>query len=116
MEKLIELQPGTPVVFGGNRVTTIPDELAAAFVAGDRLVIVQDTGALLHIPADVWDLATGAVDRAAFAFSAMGGVTDDQITGFYHAFADRLADDALFAPIAQANAQDVERARAWVVL
>ena len=112
MEHLNELQPGATVVFGGNRVTRVTEELAAAFVAGDRLVVVQDTGALLHIPAAVWDLAMGAVDRAAQAFSAMGSVTDDQITEFYLAFADRLADDTHFAPIATANEGDVDRAKA----
>ena len=86
--------------------------MADSFRPGDRLVVVQDTGDLLHIPSDVWEVASGAVDRAATAFSAMGSVTDDQITAFYHAFADRLANEAAFAPIAGANAADVEAARA----
>ena len=29
--------------------------IAAAFEQGDRLVVVQDSGALLHIPAADWD-------------------------------------------------------------
>ena len=41
----------------------------------------------------------------------MGTVTDEQITAFYEAFADRLADDDAFAPIAAANGADVEQAR-----
>ena len=38
------------LVYGGDRATVVPAELAAAFAAGDRLVVVQDTGDLLHIP------------------------------------------------------------------
>jgi glutamate-5-semialdehyde dehydrogenase len=41
----------------------------------------------------------------------MGSVSDDQITRFYNAFADALADDETFAPIAEANRQDVASAR-----
>ena len=49
--ELVTLRPGQPIVFGGNRVTTVPAELAAAFTAGDRLLVVQETGDLLHVPA-----------------------------------------------------------------
>lgn len=100
-----------PIIFAGNRVTRVSSELAAAFRSGDRLVVVQDTGVLLHIPADVWELATSAVDRAARAFAEMGSVTDEQITAFYLAFADRLADDSGFTNISAANAGDVAAAQ-----
>ncbi len=111
-EDLTTLAAGTPIVFGGNRLTHVSEELAAAFRPGDRLIVVQTTGDLLHVPADVHDLATSAVDAAAGAFERIGTVSDDQISDFYEAFAVRLADDASFAPIAAANADDVERARA----
>jgi glutamate-5-semialdehyde dehydrogenase len=111
-EQLTHLTPGMPILYGGDKVTHVPEELAAAFAAGDRVIVVQDTGALLHIPADVWDIAATAVGNAAGAFAAMGTVTDAQITGFYEAFARRLGDDATFAPIAAANRADVESARA----
>ncbi len=110
--QLTELQPGQVIVFGGDRTTTVSPELADAFTVGDRLVVVNDDGALLHIPSAEWDIATGAVGRASEAFAGMGAVTDAQITAFYHAFADRLADDATFAAIAAANAADVEAAKA----
>jgi glutamate-5-semialdehyde dehydrogenase len=99
------------IPYGGDRYTTVPTELAEAFAPGDRLVIVQETGALLHIPAVDWDTATVAVDRASTAFAAMGSVTDDQISDFYRAFAQRLADDDTFDLIADANRSDVDRAR-----
>ncbi len=99
------------IPYGGNRVAVVTDELAAAFQPGDRLVVVQDNGALLHIPRDAWEVATGAVGRASGAFSAMGTVGDDQITHFYRVFASLLEDDEHFAPIAAANAADVDQAR-----
>ncbi len=111
-DQLTHLTAGQIVPYGGDRFTTVPAELAEAFTAGDRLVIVNDDGALLHIPAAEWEIATGAVGRAVTAFGGMGAVSDEQISAFYEAFAARLADDATFAPIAEANAADVEAARA----
>ncbi len=111
MQSLTRLEAGMAIPFGGDKVAVVSDELAASFHKGDRLVVVQDTGALLHIPRDVWDIATGAVARAADAFSRMGSVTDEQINTFYNEFAARLEDDVTFAPIAQANTADVASAR-----
>ncbi|MDQ3352815.1 MAG: glutamate-5-semialdehyde dehydrogenase, partial [Actinomycetota bacterium] len=92
---LTHLEPGQVIVFGGNRTTTVPEELAASFVAGDRLVVDDATGDLLHIPGATWDGAVAAVDAASAAFDELRRCGDDQITGFFGAFADRLADDAL---------------------
>ena len=99
------------IPYGGNRVAVVPAELADAFVAGDRLVVVQDSGALLHIPQEPWDVASGAVTRAVDAFAAMGSVSDEQITAFYEEFAARLESDEGYVPIAAANAADVDQAR-----
>ena len=111
VEPLTELGAGMPIIFGGDRVTRVPPELADAFAEGDRLVVVQDTGALLHIPADEWLKAESAVDTASRAFSEMGGVTRDMLEAFFNSFASILEDDDSFAHIAQANAEDVESAR-----
>jgi glutamate-5-semialdehyde dehydrogenase len=108
---LTSLTEGMPIVYGGNRVVEVDAALAAAFEEGDRLVVVQDTGDLLHIPADDWSSAVSAVDAAAEAFSVMGTVGDDRISAFYETFAARLEDEAVFAPIADANARDVSAAR-----
>lgn len=108
---LTSLEPNMPVVYGGDKVALVSPELAEAFVEGDRLVVVQDTGDLLHIPAGEWDVARAAVTDAVTAFSVMGTVEDDQIDAFYEAFAARLENDTVFAPIAAANAEDVERAK-----
>ncbi len=109
--ELDRLTAGMAVIYGGNRITYVSDELAAAFAPGDRVVVVQTSGELLHIPAATWDVATAAVGRAAGAFAHMGSVTDATITAFYEAFAARLDDDGVFAPIADANAADVDQAR-----
>ncbi|MBT8198815.1 MAG: aldehyde dehydrogenase family protein [Acidimicrobiia bacterium] len=109
--RLERLEPGMTIVYGGDRYVTVDADLAAAFVPGDHLVVVQDTGALLHIPAEVHAVASAAVTSAAGAFAAMGSVSDQQIEQFYEAFAARLEDDESFRPIAEANAADVESAR-----
>lgn len=100
-----------PVVFGGNRVARVPRELAEVFEDGDRLVVVQDTGALLHIPDAEWSKAVAAVDTASRAFSSMGNITQDQLTAFFEGFARRLEDDITYGPIAEANEVDVANAR-----
>jgi glutamate-5-semialdehyde dehydrogenase len=111
MSRLTELIAGQPIVFGGDRVTHVSNELAAAFVDGDRLVVVQADGALLHIPAAEHRLVEAAVGRAARGFAQLSDSSDAQITHFFDRFADLLADDAVFAPIAEANAGDVDVTR-----
>ncbi len=110
-EQLTGLPAGTPIVHGGDRVTYVSEELAAAFASGDHLVVIQDTGDLLHVPAAERATAHDAVGRAAEAFEAMARVEESAIRTFYEAFAARLGDDATFAPIAGANVDDVSRAR-----
>ncbi|HSM44779.1 MAG TPA: aldehyde dehydrogenase family protein [Acidimicrobiia bacterium] len=111
-EALTRLEAGMPVVYGGNRVVTVSPDLSNAFEEGDRLVVVQDTGALLHIPAAEWELASSAVGAAAAAFTRMGTAEDAQLQSFFNGFADRLKDNAVFERIAVANAADVEDAAA----
>ncbi len=110
--RLEALAPGQAIPFAGDRVALVTAELAAAFRPGDRLVVVQDTGDLLHIPAREHAAAHAAVRRAAAAFARMGEVSDAAITAFFEAFAAKLEDDAVWAAIAAANAADVESARA----
>lgn len=105
------LRPGMPILYGGNRLTLVSPELAAAFRPGDRLVVVQSTGALLHIPAEADALVASAVARARSAFAALASIPDTAIATFFESFARRLADDAAFGPIAIANAADVTSAR-----
>jgi glutamate-5-semialdehyde dehydrogenase len=111
-ERLTHLAPGMPVLFGGDQVTHVSQALAGAFKAGDRLIVVQETGDLLHVPGEVHSIATATVDRAATAFQGMAGVSDEQITAFFDRFAALLEEDEVWAPIAGANAEDVASAKA----
>jgi len=111
IEELTHLEAGQPIVFGGDRVARVSPGLASAFEAGDRLVVVSDTGDLLHIPAQDWRTATDAVGRAHHAFARLGAVSDEAISRFYELFADRLADDEVFAAIGTANRADMASAR-----
>ena len=111
-EPLTSLTAGTPLIFGGDRITHVSEELASAFAPGDAVVVLQDSGEVLHVPAADRSAAARAVDAAHDAFEAMGSVGDDDLDRFFEAFARRLGDDGCFAPIATANAEDVKRARA----
>lgn len=107
---LAQLTPGQPIVYGGNRVTPVSAELANAFRSGDRLIVVHETGDLLHVPAAEHASAEDAVTAAVDAFAALAACSDDAITAFFAAFADRLADDHVMAAIRRANDADVDRA------
>jgi len=111
-EALTSLTAGMAIPFGGDRVTHVSEALAAAFRAGDRLIVVQETGDLLHVPAATHEIATTAVAKASEAFAAMGVVGDDAITAFFDDFARRLEAEESWAPIAAANAEDVAAAKA----
>ena len=108
---LTELTPGTRILVGADRAVTVDQELADAFQPGDALLTVAEDGALLHVPAADRRAAAVAVDAATAAFEGLSGVSEAQLDAFYTAFADLLADDHTFAPIAAANAADVATAR-----
>jgi glutamate-5-semialdehyde dehydrogenase len=105
------LTAGTLIPFGGDRAVAVPPELAAAFMPGDHVLVVQETGDLLHIPAAETARVDRAVRSARAAFDALAAVPDDAISRFFDRFAARLADDGAWAAIAAANAADVARAR-----
>ena len=107
---LTHLAAGQEIPFGGDRVAVVPSDVADRFRAGDRLVVVQSTGALLLIPAAVGALVADAVRDSHEAFGELAAVSDDQITDFFDRFAAALGDDATFAAIAEANAGDVAAA------
>lgn len=110
--RLTALSPGMAIPFGGDRLAVVSEDLAARFHAGDRLLVLQDTGDLLHVPAAEQAIAHEAITRARTAFARMGEVSDGQISAFFEAFAARLADDAVWAVIGAANAADLEAAQA----
>lgn len=112
MTLLKELTAGMPVFYGGNRVTHVSPELAARFQPGDRLLVVTETGDLLHVAAAEQQVATEAVGRAFAAFQQMGAAADSQISHFFEAFAAHLGAEEPWTLIAEANAEDVRRAKA----
>ena len=109
-DALSSLSPGQPIVFGGNRITTVPNDLADAFEPGDRLIVVQDDGALLHIPSAEHVIVERAVSAAVSGFAELARVSDAAISDFFERFAAHLANDEIFAPIAAANQADIDRA------
>ncbi|NNE96927.1 MAG: aldehyde dehydrogenase family protein, partial [Acidimicrobiales bacterium] len=111
-EQLMGLTEGQQIPYGGDRVATVDAELARNFSPGDHLIVVTSTGDLLHVPAEVTEVASAAVGAAFTAFGRMGSVSDETISSFFDAFAELLADDDAFAPIAEANAADVDSAAA----
>lgn len=110
--KLTALTAGMPIPYGGDQVALVSAELAQAFQPGDRLVVVQETGALLHIPAEVHAVATGAVARAYDAFRKMRDTPDEAISAFFEAFAAKLQSADIWGEILRANAADAAQARA----
>ena len=110
-EPLERLEVGMPIIWGGANVTRVDEELAGAFQAGDRIIVMQHNGELLHVPAEAATIAGDAVSAAARAFAAMGSVTDDNISQFFRHFADAIANDESFAAIKAANESDIEAAR-----
>lgn len=105
MTDLGSVTPGTPVVVG-ERVLPMPES-----GPGDRVIAVHATGDLLVVPRADVEVARVAVDGAEHAFRALSGVSDDQMSQFFAGFADRLADDATWGAIVEANTADVERAK-----
>jgi glutamate-5-semialdehyde dehydrogenase len=108
--RLLRLEPGQQIPYGGDRVTTVPAELAEAFQPGDQLIVVQSTGGLVHVPAAEQAAADEAVSAAQAALLELAAVPDAAISAFFAAFAARLEDDASFAPVVAANAADVAAA------
>jgi glutamate-5-semialdehyde dehydrogenase len=108
LDRLVE---GQIIPYGGRYTTVVDGALAESFRAGDRLVVVQESGTLLHVPADDHRVVTAAVDAAVGAFAAVRSAPATVISSFFESFAERVADDTACAPVLAANEADVERAR-----
>jgi glutamate-5-semialdehyde dehydrogenase len=112
VNRLQRLEPGQVLVYGGDRTAVVTPELAAAFTAGDHIVVDPAGGQILHVPRAEHVRVSAAVTAAHDAFFGLARCSDAQITDFFERFADRLADDAVFAPIGAANAADAAGAAA----
>jgi glutamate-5-semialdehyde dehydrogenase len=98
-EPLERLEVGMPLVVGGDRVVRVGEALAQAFRPGDRLVVVPETGDVLHLPATELAAVDAAVAPALAAFAALAAVTDQQIDAFFRDMARRLEDPAVIEAI-----------------
>ena len=110
-KKLESLSAGMRIPYGGNNLAIVSEELASEFESGDRLIVIQTTGDLLHVPADVWKISTKTVQRAHDAFLEMGSVDDHAITKFFKLFADYLSNEERFSAIKDSNDEDVRVAK-----
>jgi glutamate-5-semialdehyde dehydrogenase len=108
--RLTGLTEGQPVPYGGDRVASVSADLAAAFSDGDRLVVVHETGDLLHVPVAHHRVADRAVSAAVDAFQQLASCSDEQISRFYEHFSARLTDAAVAIQLDEANAADVASA------
>jgi glutamate-5-semialdehyde dehydrogenase len=100
------------ILYDGNKLARVPEEIAARFQPGDRLLVVGGTGDVLHVPEATHQLVAGAVDRASAAFQRMSRIDDVAVARFYERFSARLADDVIWGRVATANERDVAAARA----
>lgn len=108
--RLTRLEPGMAVPFGGDRLAFVDEELARAFLSGDSLLVSQRTGDLLHVRAETRLVVGTHVDEALAAFRAMALLPAGRRAHFFEAFADRLAEDAIWDVILRANEVDVIKA------
>jgi len=84
LDSLVE---GQKIPFGGNRWSAVSAKLSQEFRSGDSLVVVQDSGDLLHIPAAVADIANSAIAHARLAFAQLATIDANQISKFFDSFA-----------------------------
>ena len=110
VHRLTALSAGQQIVFGGDRVATVDAALAAAFTAGDRLLVDPATGALLHVPSADQEIASAAVGAAHAAFTELARCSDEQISRFFELFADLLEKPDVVEALKAANAADVAKA------
>ncbi|MEL0076196.1 MAG: glutamate-5-semialdehyde dehydrogenase, partial [Ilumatobacter sp.] len=69
------LTAGQVIVVGGDRVLEVDEELAAAFVEGDRLLVADES--LVHVRADDIRAADRAVSAASSAFAGLEHCSDE---------------------------------------
>lgn len=109
--RLTEIPRGLAILYGGDQVTIVPDAIADAFRTGDRLIVLQTSGEVLHVTAAVSNLVDGAVRRAWEAFGELATLPDERIDHFYDCLSTKLADDVIWQRVISANEDDVRRAR-----
>ena len=99
----------TDIVLIDGAPHQVGTEIADRYREGD-LIIGISGGHLLHVPQDDLLVANRAVTQSVEAFDLLKSVASDQISQFFHTFAQRLKDDAIFAKIKKCNEDDVASA------
>ena len=123
-DRLTVLPKGTRLLFGGDRLVSVPDSVAERFRPGDAVVVVDHaappqrfaaglapSAEVLLIPAAERSAAAAAVTAASRAFAAVAAASDASISRFFDRFAHNLESDAIWSEITAANTQDVARAQ-----
>ena len=108
---LSHLDSSLRIIVGGDRVVAVPPAVCERFRPGDSLVYSEATDEMLLVPAAEKRVAAAAVGEALVAFEQMRGVSEEMVNHFYSLFAHRLASDAVWEGILEANRADVEDAR-----
>lgn len=99
-------------VLVGTTLLTVDARFARELGPGDRVLGIASIGQLRRIPADVSGLVDRTVSDAVEAFRTMSAVDQRHVTRFFDEAARLLEDDSVFAPVREANASDVQSARA----
>ncbi|MGH7016903.1 MAG: aldehyde dehydrogenase family protein [Caulobacteraceae bacterium] len=109
---LERLSVGMAIPFGGDRLAVVGRELAAEFQKGDRLLVIQETGELLRVPAALQALAAEAVEAALGAFEALKTASEEALSHFFDEASRALANEEVWEKIAKINAADLAAAAA----
>ena len=99
----------TDIVLIDGAPHPVGNEIADRYREGD-LIIGLSGGHLLHVPQADLLVANSAVSQSVEAFDLIKSVKSEQISQFFHAFAQKLEDDAIFARIKSSNEDDVTSA------
>ena len=99
----------TDIVLIDGAPHRVGTEIADRYREGD-LIIGISGGHLLHVPRADLLVAKDAVSKSVEAFDLLKSVSSDQISLFFHTFAQKLEDDAIFAKIKKCNEDDVASA------
>jgi glutamate-5-semialdehyde dehydrogenase len=96
-------------VVGDTFVHVVDEDEVALLNSGARIIVLSDR--IVIVDSQIAQRCAEGVGRAGSAFETMAGVSDQQITDFFLAFAGRLAQDQYFEPVRAANSSDVANAR-----
>ena len=99
----------TDIVLIDGAPHQVGTEIADRYREGD-LIIGISGGHLLLVPRADLLVAKDAVSKSVEAFDLLKSVSSEQISQFFHAFAQKLEDDAIFAKIKACNEDDIASA------